>query len=682
MGQFDKLLEPLKIKNVTIRNRIVSTPHAEVYADNYVPNERYILYHAEKARGGVGMTMFGGSSSVSIDNPVTWWKSLDFSNDRIIEPLQKMSDAVHGHGAALMVQLTHMGRRSRWDGGNWPHLPSPSGLREPVHRATCKIIEIEDIDRIVKDFGKAALRAKQGGLDGIEISADHQQLVDQFWSPRVNKRTDGYGGSFENRMRFGLEVLEEVRKQVGDDFVVGLRMCGDEFHPDGITQDEAIRIAKFYTETGMVDLLSVTGSGADTHATLANCMPNMAYPPEPFLYLASGIKAEVNVPVIHAQNIKDPMSAARIIEEGHVDLVGITRGHIADPHFVNKMKEGRLDEIKQCVGANYCIDRQYQGIDVLCVQNAATSREKVMPHVFKKSDKKKKVVVVGGGPAGMEAARVCAERGHDVTLFEKQGTLGGQITLAAKAPARDQIAGISRWFMLELKRLKVDTRLNTEANADAIRDLKPDIVIIATGGHPFLEQEPNWHADEGLVVSTHDILSGRVEPAKNVLVMDVTSVFPGATCADYIANRGSLVEIVTPDLHVGEGMGGTTLPVYNKRFSEKDVVLTPNMLLHDVYREGDKLIAVLENEYIGTQEERVVDQIVVENGVRPNEDLYNELKEQSRNKGQVDLEKLYAFQPQPEVPGEGFLLYRVGDCISPRDIHGAIYDSLRLCKDF
>lgn len=682
MGQFDKLLEPLKIKNVTIRNRIVSTPHAEVYADNYVPNERYILYHAEKARGGVGMTMFGGSSSVSIDNPVTWWKSLDFSNDRIIEPLQKMSDAVHGHGAALMVQLTHMGRRSRWDGGNWPHLPSPSGLREPVHRATCKIIEIEDINRIVKDFGKAALRAREGGLDGIEISADHQQLVDQFWSPRVNKRTDGYGGSFENRMRFGLEVLEEVRRQVGDDFVVGLRMCGDEFHPDGITQDEAIRIAKFYTETGMVDLLSVTGSGADTHATLANCMPNMAYPPEPFLYLASGIKAEVNVPVIHAQNIKDPMSAARIIEEGHVDLVGITRGQIADPHFVNKMKEGRLDEIKQCVGANYCIDRQYQGIDVLCVQNAATSREKVMPHVFKKSDKKKKVVVVGGGPAGMEAARVCAERGHDVTLFEKQGTLGGQITLAAKAPARDQIAGISRWFMLELKRLKVDTRLNTEANADAIRDLKPDIVIIATGGHPFLEQEPNWHADEGLVVSTHDILSGRVEPAKNVLVMDVTSVFPGATCADYIANRGSLVEVVTPDLHVGEGMGGTTLPVYNKRFSEKDVVLTPNMLLHDVYREGDKLIAVLENEYIGTQEERVVDQIVVENGVRPNEDLYYELKEQSRNKGQVDLEKLYAFQPQPEVPGEGFLLYRVGDCISPRDIHGAIYDSLRLCKDF
>ena len=682
MGQFDKLFEPLKIKKVTIRNRIVSTPHAEVYADHGVPGARYIQYHAEKAKGGVGMTMFGGSSSVAIDSPAHWWKSLDFSNDRIIEPLQKLSAAVHGHGAALMSQITHMGRRNRWDGGDWVHLVSPSGIREPVHHATCKTIEIEDINRIVKAFGQAARRARDGGLDGIELSADHQQLIDQFWSPRTNKRTDGYGGSFENRMRFGLEIIEEVRKQAGDDLLVCLRMCGDEFHPDGLGQEDQIRTAKFYAETGMIDLLSVTGSGADTHATLANCMPNMAYPPEPFLYLASGIKAEVNIPVIHAQNIKDPMSAARILEEGHVDLVGVTRGQIADPHFVNKVKEGRLDEIKQCVGANYCIDRQYQGLDVLCVQNAATSREQTMPHIFKKAGTSKRVVVVGGGPAGMEAARVCAERGHEVTVFEKAGSLGGQITAASKAPARDQIAGITRWFVLELKRLKVDVRLNVEADAQTVQGLNPDIVILANGGTPYLDQYPGWHADEGLVVSTHDILLGRVETKHNVLVFDVTSQFAGATCADFIANRGSLVEIVTPDLHVAEGMGGTTVPVYNKRLSEKDVIFTPNMFLHDVYKEGDKLIAVLENEYTGVQEERVVDQIVVENGVRPNEDLYYALKEGSRNKGQVDLDRLFAAEPQPEIPGDGFLLYRVGESISPRDIHGSIYDSLRLCKDF
>jgi len=688
---FDAIFQPIQIGNLTICNRVVSTAHAEVHAtDGGMTTDRYVKYYEEKAKGGCGLCICGGSSVVSIDSPQGWWSSVNLSTDRIIPHFQNLADAVHKHGGKIMIQITHMGRRSRWDGFDWPTLVSPSGIREPVHRSTCKTIEEEEIWRIIGDFAQAARRAKEGGLDGVELSAVHQHLIDQFWSPRVNKRTDQWGGSFENRMRFGMEVLKAVRAEVGDDFVVGMRICGDEFHPDGLSHEDMKQIAAYYDATGKVDFFGVVGSGCDTHDTLANVIPNMAYPPEPFLHLAAGVKEVVKAPVIHAQNIKDPNQAERILEGGYVDLVGMTRAHIADPHLIAKIKMGQVDQIKQCVGANYCIDRQYQGLDVLCIQNAATSREYMgLPHIIEQTEgKKRKVVVVGGGPGGMEAARVAAERGHEVTLFEASDQLGGQITIASKAPQRDQIAGITRWFQLELDRLKVDQRLGTRADEATILDLRPDIVVLATGGRPYLEQHEEWgyseNAEESLVVSTWDILNGKVEPGKNVLIYDALCEFSGMSAADYLADKGAKVEIVTDDIKPGAAVGGTTFPTYYRSLYKKEVIMTSDMMLHKVYREGDSLVAVLENEYTGTQEERVVDQVVVENGVRPDEALYYALKDRSRNKGQVDLEALYAIKPQPCLSEEGDepLLFRLGDCTAPRNTHAAIYDALRLCKDF
>ncbi|ARS52842.1 dimethylglycine demethylation protein DgcA [Kushneria konosiri] len=688
---FEALFKPIQIGKHTIRNRVVSTAHAEVYAtDGGMTTDRYVKYYEEKAKGGCGLCICGGSSIVSIDSPQAWWSSVNLSTDRIIPHFQNLADAVHKHGGKIMIQITHMGRRSRWDGFNWSTLVSPSGIREPVHRSTCKTIEEEEIWRIVGDFAQAARRAKEGGLDGVELSAVHQHLIDQFWSPRVNKRTDQWGGTFENRMRFGMEVLKAVRAEVGDDFAVGMRITGDEFHPDGLDHEEMKRIAAYYDATGKIDYFGVVGSGCDTHNTLANVIPNMSYPPEPFLHLASGIKEVVSVPVIHAQNIKDPNQAQRILEGGYVDMVGMTRAHIADPHIIAKIKNNQVDQIKQCVGANYCIDRQYQGLDVLCIQNAATSREYMgLPHIIEKTEgPKRKVVVVGGGPGGMEAARVCAERGHDVTLFEAKEQIGGQITIASKAPQRDQIAGITRWYQLELTRLGVDQRLGTKADEATIKDLRPDVVILATGGRPFLSQVPEWGYDEdsgkSLVVSTWDILDGSVEPGKNVLIFDTICEFSGVSAADYLADKGSRVEIVTDDIKPGAAVGGTTFPTYYRSLYEKEVIMTSDLALHKVYREGDSLVAVLENEYTGAMEERVVDQVVVENGVRPDEALYYSLKDQSRNKGQTDIEALYAIEPQPclSESGDGFALFRLGDCTAPRNTHAAIYDALRLCKDF
>ncbi|QRX81498.1 NADH:flavin oxidoreductase [Glaciimonas sp. PAMC28666] len=686
--RYPHLFSPLTLNQVTLRNRVVSTAHAEVYADaGGLPGERYIRYYEEKAKGGLGLAICGGSSVVSIDSPQGWWKSVNLTTDKVIEPLARLTETMHRHGARIMIQATHMGRRSSWHGENWPHLLTPSGIREPVHRGNAKIIEIEEIRRVIADFAAAARRVKAAGMDGIEISAAHQQLIDQFWSPRVNQRTDEYGGSLENRMRFGVEVLTAVRAEVGPDFCVGMRMCGDEFHEDGIDHDTAKLIAKAMSETGLIDFLSVVGSGADTHNTLVNCMPPMALPPEPFVHLAAGIKSVSKVPVMHAQSIRDAGQAERILANGMVDLVGMTRGQIADPHMVIKIRDGREDEIKQCVGANYCIDRQYNGLDVLCIQNAATSREETMPHIITKSrGPKRKVVVVGAGPAGLEAARVARERGHDVVLFERSEAVGGQINLAAKAPQREQMAGIVRWFDMETKRLGVDRRLGVDADDAMILAEKPDIVVLATGGSNFIGQVPAWGVADGLAVSSWDILSGRIAPGKNVLVYDGISTHAGFGVADFLASRGSQVEIVTPDVKIADDTGGTTFPIFYRRLYAQGIIPTPNYWLDSVYAEGDKKVAVLRNEYTEIQEERVVDQVVIENGIMPNDSLYWSLKPQSINHGQTDIQKLYAAEPQPalaESLGNGrFLLFRVGDCISMHNIHAAIYDSLRLCKDF
>lgn len=685
---YPTLLSPFTLNSVTLRNRVVSTAHAEVYAEpGGLPGDRYIRYYEEKAKGGVGLAICGGSSPVSIDSPQGWWKSVNLSTDRIVEPLARLAETMHKHGAKIMIQATHMGRRSSYHGEHWPHLMTPSGVREPVHRGNAKTIEIEEIRRIIGDFAAAAARVKRSGFDGIEISAAHQHLIDQFWSPRTNRRDDEWGGSLENRLRFGKEVLQAVRAEVGADFCVGLRMCGDEFHEDGLDHESLKEIAQNMAETGLIDYISVIGSGADTHNTLANCMPPMALPPEPFVHLAAGIKSVIKIPLMHAQSIRDATQAERILSAGMADLVGMTRAQIADPHMVRKIREGKEDQIKQCVGANYCIDRQYNGHDVLCIQNAATSREATMPHIIARNgERKRKVVVVGAGPAGLEAARVSAERGHEVVLFEKGDAVGGQILLAARAPQREQMAGIVRWFDMETKRLSIDRRLGTEASADVILAEKPEIVVLATGGSSHIHQVPGWGAAEGLSVSSWDILSGRIAPAKTVLVYDAVSGHAGAGTADFLASRGSVVEIATPDVKVADDVGGTTFPIFYRRLYALDVILTPNTWLDAVYREGNQLVAVLRNEYTEAQEERVVDQVVIENGTTPNDGLYWQLKEGSLNRGQTDIHTLFASQPQPALSEKltdgQYLLYRVGDCISPHNVHGAIYDALRLCKDF
>ncbi|WP_411902002.1 oxidoreductase [Methylorubrum thiocyanatum] len=674
----DALLKPLTIKGLTIRNRVMSTSHAPGYGRDGKPQERYQLYHAEKAKGGIGLTMFGGSSSVAVDSPAAPWNQISVADDSVIPFFRQFSDRVHQHGGKLMIQLTHMGRRTKWDTEHWLPTVSPSPRREPASRTIPKEMEAEDIARIVKSFAQAARRCREGGLDGCEVSAAHGHLIDQFWSPSVNQRTDRYGGSLENRMRFGIEVLEAMRAEVGDDYVIGIRMSGDEMIADGLSQEDCLTIATEYARRGLVDFLNILGGQARDHIAHAISLPNMSFPVAPFLFLPSAIKREVDVPVFHAQRVTDLATAARAVAEGHVDMVAMTRAHIADPHLVKKLSEGRADDIRQCVGAGYCIDRIYVGGDALCIQNAATGREASMPHEIRRADLRRRVVVIGAGPGGLEAARVCAERGHSVVLFEKSAVAGGQIGIAAKAGWREAMSGITRWLVSQVTKLGVDLRLATEATEAAILAEKPDVVIVATGGTPF-----RGHAKGAAqhAVTTTEVLTGAVEPTGSVLLYDEIGGHNAASVAEHLAKRGCLVEIATHDRMVAEEVGTTNQPIHLRELYKLGVVMSPNLELIEIYPEGNRFVAALRNTMTDAEEERLVDRIVVDHGTLPVDGLYHGLKPASVNRGQTDQDTVLRGEPQPYDLSKGYALYRIGDAVSGRNIHAAIYDALRLCKD-
>jgi 2,4-dienoyl-CoA reductase-like NADH-dependent reductase (Old Yellow Enzyme family)/thioredoxin reductase len=677
MSTYQALLKPFRLKNLTIRNRIMSTSHAPGYAEDGMPAERYQLYHLEKAKGGIGMTMFGGSSSVSSDSPLPF-NQLDISTDRIIPYLQQFADRIHAEGAALMCQMTHLGRRGRWDRRDWLPLLSPSNLREEMHRSYAKEMESFDFQRIRKQFGIAARRLKDGGLDGCELILAAHHLLDSFLSPLVNKRTDAYGGSAENRMRFPLEVLAEVREAVGPDFIVGIRIAGNELEPGGLSAADCLAICSRIAASGLIDYLNVYQGHGDTLNALQAQLPDMSYDAGQFLHLASAVRAEVDIPVFHASGIRDLATAARAIAEGHVDMVAMTRAHIADPHLVNKLRAGREQEIRQCVGANYCIDRLNAGEGAACIQNVSTGREARMPHNAGASSNLKKVVVIGGGPGGLEAARLAASRGHRVVLFERQAQLGGQIQLSRAVAWRENMAGITRWLEMEARRLGVEIRLGTEATVGDILAEEPDHVVVATGGRAA---KPDFPGAE-LAVSSWNILTRKVEPARNVLVYDVPSEQQGATVAEFMAERGSLVEIVSPDQSISESIGGTARISFVRRLHECDVILTPGYYLSSIYLEGNSLIAVLKEAYSGKEQEREVDQVVYELGTMPEADLYEALKPHSKNAGEVDFEAFVNQRPQTIIvnPEGRFVLMRIGDAVFSRNIHAAIYDGSRFMR--
>jgi 2,4-dienoyl-CoA reductase-like NADH-dependent reductase (Old Yellow Enzyme family) len=676
----DPLLQPYRLKHLTLRNRVISTSHEPAYTVEGMPKERYRRYHVEKAKGGIAMTMIGGSAVVAPDSPQAFGNILLYK-DEAVRWLRELADEVHEHGAAVMIQITHLGRRTVWHKDDWLPVVAPSPVREPAHRSFPKAIEDWDIARIVEDYASAAERAKAAGLDGLELEM-YGHLIDQFWSPATNRRDDEYGGSLDNRLRFAFQVMEAVRARVGPAFIVGARMVCDENWDRGLGREEGIEIARRFARSGLIDFINVIRGHIDSDEGLSHVIPGMGYRLAPHLDFAGEVRAATRFPVFHASRIQDVATARHAIASGKLDLVGMTRAHMADPYIVRKIMDGREHEIMPCVGMGYCIDRIYFGGDALCIHNAATGRELTMPHIIERSrGTKKKVVVVGAGPAGLEAARVAGARGHEVTVFEAAGEPGGQIRVTAGLKRRREIFGIVEWRVAQCEAHGVNFRYNTYAEAEDVIADAPDIAVIATGGVPYTSF---LDAGDHLVCSGWDILTGAVRPAETVLLFDDNGAHPGMTTAEYIAERGAKLEIVTPERALAPDVGGTNYPVYFAAFAKHGARITLNQRLTQVARDGNTLVATLFDEYGRSTSERRVDQVVVEHGTLPLDDLYFALKPLSRNAGAVDYTALLSGQPQNGVsnPDGAFMLFRIGDAVSSRNIHAAIYDALRLAKDF
>ena len=567
MTEFAYLFTPVTVGSRSVKNRICCSAHADALAENGMPGERERRYYEEKAKGGVGFMMCFGSASVHPSSTARDWNGVELFEDRVIPYLSEFSSTMHRYDVPVVAQITHRGRRGR-SIDLWNRLYGPSDTREPNHRENPHPLEPAMMDEIVSAFAAAAGRLKQGGFDGCEVMASHCHLIDQFWSQNANQRSDEYGGSLAHRLRFGIRVLEAVREQVGREFIVGIRVTGDDFLQRGLDQAQMQEICGQLNELRLIDYFNVIGGSAETFVGEAIAVPNMSFKLGVYAHLSAGIRAVVDVPVIVTGRVVDPIQADRIIAEGQADLCIMNRSLIADPQMPNKARAGTLDDIRQCMGYNEgCIDRIYTGRGVTCVQNPVIGREREWAEL-PPARQRRRIVVVGGGPAGLEAARVAATRGHQVILLEQSGHLGGQTLIARLAPGRQDFDGATRWSSLQCRKLGVDIRLNTPATTEIVAGERPDVVLIATGA---AARPPDLDGADGhQVVSAWDVLQSRTPPlGKVLLVIDEEYGHQGPTTAEFLIDRGHEVDLITSQETIGNFLGATTRPPLLRRLFTK-----------------------------------------------------------------------------------------------------------------
>jgi mycofactocin system FadH/OYE family oxidoreductase 2 len=655
MATYPHLFSPLKIGTLTVRNRIMQTAHVKLFAYNAVDSQRNVEYQAARAKGGAGLLITGNRvvhPTSTTGFPRVAWAYLP----EALEADRRLTDAVHEHDAAIFAQLNHFGLNASSDSADdYRVLWGPSAVKSPAYGETPKAMEREDIREVVDWWGRSAELTREGGFDGTEVHISHSYLLHQFLSPLYNKREDEYGGSFENRLRFAREVIEEVRRRAGADWVVGVRISLTDFIPGALDVEDAVRVAQMLEADGRIDFVNVTAAGY--HKIFKAIEPSDA--PDGYLVdLAAQVKAAVSLPVFTVGGIKDPALAEEILATGKADMVAMTRAQIADPEFANKVRGGREDDVYHCIRGNQgCIARVFKGMPIACTVNPAAGREgRFGEGTLEPADEAARWLVCGGGPAGMKAAETLARRGHQVTLLEREEQLGGQVNLILRTPGRDEFGWITRDLDAQMQRRGVDVRLGVEVTPDVVRELSPDGVIVATGAvpsrtgfssvNPLVDRLPG--ADQAHVLTVWDVLLDARPVGKRVVVLDDDGSRYAAGVTEVLLDRNCDVEIVSrwPTLFPSTLTTLDMTHIYG-RLLGKGLAYRLNSWALAI--NGESVTVV--NLYTGATEVLAgVDTVVLATGPKANEELYLALK------------------------GETKRLHRIGDCLAPRKLDHAIYE--------
>jgi len=649
--QFEHLFKPIQLGPLTIPNRICFSAHMTLFAENNLPSRRQVYYYAERAKGGVGLIVVGGSFTHETSN---WFAGdLRVDNEAAISGYRRITDAVHEHGTKILSQCWHWGRemasvrsrRAMW---------APSPFSDPMELETPKEMEIEDIEELIEAKGRSARVIREGGFDGVELLAAQGLLMNQFLSPYTNQRTDEWGGSLENRCRYAVRVMERVRREIGRELCLGIKLVGDEFTPTGLTLKDTQEIAKHLAATGLLDYIHVC---AGTLYSLPVIVPEMSFPAGFAAYLAAGIREVVNIPIIAIKRINDPALAEKILAEGQADMVAMARALIADPELPKKAREGRLEDIRQCTASNQdCVGRVLAGHPLSCVHNPTVGEEERWgTGTFQPAVRKKKVIVVGGGPGGLKVAEIAAQRGHEVHLYEKGSELGGQVLSMTKVKSRGDWGSVVRYLTIQMRKLEVKVHLGREMKAEAVLAEGADTVVLATGSTPlktgYTSARPEVSRLPGIeqdnVLTVFDVFQDGKGVGRRVLIIDEFGDFEATMTAEYLADQGRQVEIVTRLPYVGMKIEPSSIDPQMERLAERKVICTPLTMVKEING-----MTVVGN-HVYTKEERQfegVDTVVLVMGKRANQDLYFALK------------------------GKVAELHRVGDCVAPRKITDAIYD--------